>query len=100
MFAPVDKHQEMNIKDIKVTYRSQGPNIDWQYIKKLHPAIHVIQALTIHMEEEFGTLARGKNHTIPKEELDITRQLLRFHFPMPTITGQTPLFPYEPLISQ
>lgn len=74
MFAPVDKHQEMNIKDIKVTYHSQGPNIDWQYIKKLHPAIHVIRALTIHMEEEFGTLAQGKNHTIPKEELDITRQ--------------------------
>ena len=42
MFAPVDKHQEMNIKVIKVTYHLQGPNIDWKYIKKLHPAIHVI----------------------------------------------------------
>ncbi|KAJ7094819.1 hypothetical protein C8R44DRAFT_584516, partial [Mycena epipterygia] len=49
---PVDEAQEMNIKDIKVrilfvgiTYRSEGPNIDWQYLKKLHPAIHVIRAV-------------------------------------------------------
>ncbi|KAJ6582640.1 hypothetical protein DFH09DRAFT_1439496 [Mycena vulgaris] len=37
---PVDEAQEMNIKDIKVTHRSEGPQIDWKYLKKLHPAIH------------------------------------------------------------
>ncbi|KAJ6481356.1 hypothetical protein DFH09DRAFT_1107681 [Mycena vulgaris] len=40
---PVDEAQEMNIKDIKVTHRSKGPQIDWKYLKKLHPAIHVIR---------------------------------------------------------
>ena len=60
MHCPVDKAQEINIKDIKVTYRSEGPNIKWPYLKKLHPAIHVIRALTLHIEEEFNTLSRGK----------------------------------------
>jgi hypothetical protein len=68
----VDKAQELNIKDIKVTYRSEGPNIDWAYLKKLHPAIHVIRALTLHIEEEFGTLTRGKAHTTPAREKDIS----------------------------
>ena len=71
MFCGVDKGQEHNIKDIKVTYRSEGPNIKWPYLKKLHPAIHVIRAVTLHIEEEFGTLTRGKKHTIPKKELDV-----------------------------
>lgn len=73
MFCPVDKAQEHNIKDIKVGYRSQGPHIDWAYLKKLHPAIHVIRALTLHMEEEFGTLTREKKHTAPKRELDVDK---------------------------
>lgn len=73
MFGGVDKAQEINIKDIKVTYRSEGPNIKWSYLKKLHPAIHVIRAVTLHIEEEFGTLTRGKKHTVPKKELDIQK---------------------------
>ncbi|KAJ7868006.1 hypothetical protein B0H13DRAFT_2253848 [Mycena leptocephala] len=68
---PIDEAQEMNIKDIKVTYRSEGPNIDWEYIKKLHPAIHVIRAVNAHMETEFKTRVRGSKHTIPKKELDV-----------------------------
>ncbi|KAJ7886060.1 hypothetical protein B0H13DRAFT_2235222 [Mycena leptocephala] len=68
---PIDEAQEMNIKDIKVTYRSEGPNIDCEYIKKLHPAIHVIRAVNAHMETEFKTRVRGSKHTIPKKELDV-----------------------------
>ncbi|KAJ7859442.1 hypothetical protein B0H13DRAFT_2237511 [Mycena leptocephala] len=68
---PIDEAQEMNIKDIKVTYRPEGPNIDWEYIKKLHPAIHVIRAVNAHMETEFKTRVRGSKHTIPKKELDV-----------------------------
>ncbi|KAJ7878080.1 hypothetical protein B0H13DRAFT_2545808 [Mycena leptocephala] len=68
---PIHEAQEMNIKDIKVTYRSEGPNIDWEYIKKLHPAIHVIRAVNAHMETEFKTRVRGSKHTIPKKELDV-----------------------------
>ncbi|KAJ6601733.1 hypothetical protein DFH09DRAFT_969288 [Mycena vulgaris] len=70
-FLPVDQAQEHNIKDIKVTHRSQGPNVDWEYLKKLHPSIHVIRAVSTFMEEEFGTATRGKKHTVPKKELDI-----------------------------
>ena len=73
MHCPVGKGQEHNIKDIKVTYRSEGPNIKWAFLKKLHPAIPVIRALTLHIEEEFGTLTRGKRHTVPKKEHDIQK---------------------------
>jgi hypothetical protein len=54
-----------------VTYRSEGPNIDWAYLKKLHPAIHVIRAVNAHMESEFKTRVRGVFHTTPKWELDV-----------------------------
>lgn len=56
---------------MQVTYRSEGPNIDWEYLKKLHPAIHVIRAVNAHMETEFKTRVRGSKHTVPKKELDI-----------------------------
>jgi hypothetical protein len=73
MFCPVDKGQEHNIKDIKITYRSEGPNINWGYLKKLHPAIHVIWTLTLHMEQEFRTLTRGKKHSTPKKDADVEK---------------------------
>lgn len=56
-----------------MTYRSEGPNIHWEYLKKLHPAVRIIRALALHIEKEFGTLTRGKKHTIPKKELDVTQ---------------------------
>ena len=71
MFCPVDMAQEHNIKDMKVTYRSEGPNIKWEYFRKLHPAIPIIRIVTEHMEEEFGTYKRGKSHTVPTREKDI-----------------------------
>ncbi|PPR00408.1 hypothetical protein CVT26_009693 [Gymnopilus dilepis] len=72
-FFPIDKAQEQNIKDIKVTYRSEGPNIKWEYLRKLHPAIHTIREVAGHIEQEFGTLTRGKKHTIPSKELDVMK---------------------------
>ncbi len=71
MFCPVDMAQEHNIKDMKVTYRSEGPNIKWEYFRKLHPAIPIIRIVTEHMEEEFGTYKRGKSHTVPTREKDV-----------------------------
>ncbi|KAJ7591505.1 hypothetical protein C8J56DRAFT_1003957 [Mycena floridula] len=56
-FVPVDQAQEHNIKDIKVTYRSDGPHLNWEYLKKLHPAIPVIR----------------KKHTTPKREPDVAK---------------------------
>ncbi|KAF4611552.1 hypothetical protein D9613_004492 [Agrocybe pediades] len=70
-FCAVDQAQEHNIKDIKVTYRSEGPNVKWEYMKKLHPAIYVIRAVSEHVEKEMGTISRGKRHAIPTRDLDV-----------------------------
>lgn len=58
-----------------MTYRSEGPNIHWEYLKKLHPAVRIIRALAMHMEKEFGTLTRGKKHTVPQKEFDVCKLL-------------------------
>ncbi|KAJ7926636.1 hypothetical protein B0H13DRAFT_1572252, partial [Mycena leptocephala] len=55
----------------QVAYRSGGPNIDWEYLKKLHPASHVIRAVNNHMKHEFKTRVRGRKHKVPKKELDV-----------------------------
>ncbi|KAF6756532.1 hypothetical protein DFP72DRAFT_989671 [Ephemerocybe angulata] len=73
VWCPIDKAQEMNIKDIKVTYRSEGPNIKWSYLKKLHPAIPLIRIIIDYIEKQFGTLVRGKRHAVPSRERDINK---------------------------
>ncbi|PPR03061.1 hypothetical protein CVT26_004559 [Gymnopilus dilepis] len=73
LHCPVDRAQEHNIKDIKVTYRSEGPNIKWEFLKRLHPAIHVIRAVAEHVERQFGTQTRGKKHTTPQREKDVRK---------------------------
>ncbi|KDQ25341.1 hypothetical protein PLEOSDRAFT_1021103, partial [Pleurotus ostreatus PC15] len=63
-FTPIDMAQEHNIKDIKVImYRSEGPSVDWEYLKKLNPAIPTIRILSNHVEEQFGTQARSTSHS-------------------------------------
>ena len=69
----------MNIKDIKVTYRSEGPNIKWEFLRKLHPAIHAIRAVSKHIENEFGTGTRGTKHTMPKRVLDVKKLHQSYH---------------------
>ncbi|KAJ3494148.1 hypothetical protein NLJ89_g10869 [Agrocybe chaxingu] len=73
MFCGIDKVQEHNIKEVKVTYRSEGPNIKWEYLKKLHPAITTIRTTATHIEKDFGTLSRGAKHTKPSKEKDVTK---------------------------
>ncbi|KAL4066538.1 hypothetical protein J3A83DRAFT_4359970 [Scleroderma citrinum] len=92
-FLPIDMAQEHNIKNIKVTYRSEGPNIQWEYFKKLHSAIHLICELGKHMEQEFNTQTCRKHHSTPSCKLKdskrdkvqeiITKGLEKLH------TGQT-----------
>ncbi|PPR03568.1 hypothetical protein CVT24_007608 [Panaeolus cyanescens] len=77
-WCPVDKAQEMNIRDIKATYRSEGTNIKWAYFKKLHPAIPTIRHVIDFVEEQFKTVVRGKRHTVPSAEKDI-QQLQEIH---------------------
>lgn len=78
-FLPFDEAQEHNNKDFKVTHRSEGPSVDWEYLKKLHPAIHVIRAVASFIEAEFKTLTRGKKHTVPKKDLDVQTLQNSYH---------------------
>ncbi|KAJ7114321.1 hypothetical protein C8R44DRAFT_710147 [Mycena epipterygia] len=78
-FMPVDEAQEMNIKDIKVCQNFEGHRRNLlEYLKKLHPAIHVIRAVNNHMEHEFKTRVRGRKHTVPKKEDDL-KQLQKWY---------------------
>ncbi|KAL4065142.1 hypothetical protein J3A83DRAFT_4360456 [Scleroderma citrinum] len=70
-FLPIDMTQEHNIKDIKVTYRSEGSNIQWEYFKKLHPVICLICELGKHMEQEFNTQTCRKHHSTPSKDADV-----------------------------
>ncbi|KAG7085430.1 hypothetical protein E1B28_002991 [Marasmius oreades] len=74
-FTACDQAQEHNIKDLKVTYRSQGPHIDWRYLKMLHPAIPTIRCVTDHVEHQFETYTRGTRHTISKKVADVQHLL-------------------------
>ncbi|TFY59955.1 hypothetical protein EVJ58_g5445 [Rhodofomes roseus] len=69
--TPVDRGMEAAIKDIKVTHRPQGPHIDWEYLKKLHPTIPVIKAISEHIEQQFGTWTRYKRHTSSHDQAGI-----------------------------
>ncbi|TEB29725.1 hypothetical protein FA13DRAFT_1580641, partial [Coprinellus micaceus] len=87
-FCPINKAQEMNIKDIKVTYRSEGPNIKWPYLRKLHPAIPIIRVVINFIEHQFGTIVRGKKHSVPSKEKDIAK--LRASFSSSKLHKQQP----------
>jgi hypothetical protein len=64
---------------IQVNHCSEGSSIDWNYLKKLHPAIHVVNAVASHVEKEFQTLTCGKKHTVPKKEPDIQALQKLYH---------------------
>ena len=70
-FLPVDMAQEHNIRDIKDTYRPEGPNSSWDYLKKISPAILSIKAIGAHVERETGVLSQGRKHKDPDAMEDI-----------------------------
>ncbi|THV03254.1 hypothetical protein K435DRAFT_852138 [Dendrothele bispora CBS 962.96] len=77
-FLPVDRAQEHNIQDIKVTHCLEGPSIDWKYLQKLHPAIPVIREVSNLIEREFNLIVHGKRHTSPSAEHDIQELQIAF----------------------
>ncbi|TDL17180.1 hypothetical protein BD410DRAFT_843808 [Rickenella mellea] len=72
-FCPVDMAQEHNVRDIKYTFASLGPYATWDYIKKISPAIPTFRAVKDHIEDEVGASARGKSHTSPAKENDVSK---------------------------
>ncbi|KAI0350268.1 hypothetical protein OH77DRAFT_1489301 [Trametes cingulata] len=71
--TPLDRAQEARIKDIKVTNRSQGPSVNWTYLRTLHPALPVIQAVSHHIEQQFRTWTRYGRHTDPGDAKGIAK---------------------------
>ncbi|KAI0038309.1 hypothetical protein FA95DRAFT_1551310 [Auriscalpium vulgare] len=72
-FLPVDMAQEHNVKDVKVTYRSQGPNAGWDLLYKRGPAIPRVRFIRQHFETLFPSLRRGVSHTSPQSEADVDK---------------------------
>ncbi|TDL27181.1 hypothetical protein BD410DRAFT_714083 [Rickenella mellea] len=72
-FCPVDMAQEHNVRDIKYTFASLGPYATWEYINKISPAIPTFRAVKDHIEDELGACARGKSHTLPAKENDVSK---------------------------
>lgn len=67
-----DQGQEQNIKDIKVTWHSFGPEATFEYIRKVSPAIPTLRAVKDSVASQFGTLkGRGKKHSKPSKDGDI-----------------------------
>lgn len=46
-------------------YHLQGLNVDWAYLKKLHPTIPVIQVVLKHVEDQFWLWTQYSWHTHP-----------------------------------
>ena len=55
-FFPIDRGQEHNIRDIKVTHQVQGPNTSWDLMKHISPAIPTLVQVRKHMEHQIQTL--------------------------------------------
>lgn len=45
----------------------KGPKVNWDYLKKMHPILPVIKAVSSHMEGMFKTWTRYKAHTTPHD---------------------------------
>lgn len=89
-FLAFDMLQEHNVRDLKVinpfllrnehliTYVSQvtfavhGPYASWDYIKKISASIPAQRKLKDHIEREFNHFRRGKSHTTPKHEKEVS----------------------------
>ncbi|KZT63317.1 hypothetical protein DAEQUDRAFT_680609, partial [Daedalea quercina L-15889] len=88
-FMPIDRGMEAAIKDIKVTHRAQGPSVDWKYLKKLHPTIPVIRAISEHIEDQFGTTwTKYKKHTNSPDKAGIRRLQAAYLAPLGIFSRQ------------
>ncbi|TFY66039.1 hypothetical protein EVG20_g5055 [Dentipellis fragilis] len=71
-FVPVDRAQEQNIKDLKVTYHSFGRSATLAYLTKILPAIPVLREVKKHIKWQLDTLlTRGDRHSSPAKEKDV-----------------------------
>ncbi|KLO05451.1 hypothetical protein SCHPADRAFT_839364 [Schizopora paradoxa] len=71
--VPLDMAQEHNIKDIKSTFRPDGPSNKWRQFREWGPAIAYLRRQNDSMEGFFSTRSRGRKHGIPSAEKDIKK---------------------------
>ncbi|KAI0769563.1 hypothetical protein BC629DRAFT_1595870 [Irpex lacteus] len=72
-FVSMDMLQERNVRDIKSTFSVHGPYASWDYIKKISAAIPTLRKVKDHTEAEFNRFYRGKSHTSPEKERDVSK---------------------------
>ncbi|KAI0092038.1 hypothetical protein BDY19DRAFT_990785 [Irpex rosettiformis] len=71
--------QEHNIRDIKYLFAAHGPYASWDYIKKISASIPTQRKVKDHIEAEFNHFRRGKAHTTPTWESDVTNLQAAYH---------------------
>ena len=72
-FLPIDLLQEHNVRDIKHTFAAKGPYADWNYIGETSASIPCQRKVKDHVESDLNHFLRGKSHSCPEKEEDITR---------------------------
>ncbi|KAI0696103.1 hypothetical protein BC835DRAFT_1414500 [Cytidiella melzeri] len=72
-FLAFDMLQEHNIRDIKSIFMVYGPYATWEYIQKISAAIPTLRKVKDHVEADFNHFSRGKSHSSPDKEKDITQ---------------------------
>ncbi|TFY51054.1 hypothetical protein EVJ58_g10762 [Rhodofomes roseus] len=78
-FLPFDQLQEHNVRDLKYTFESLGPHATWELLGRMSAAIPCLRQLKDHIEAQFNHYFRGKSHTTPAAEDDITKLSQAFH---------------------
>ncbi|KAJ3552472.1 hypothetical protein NM688_g4131 [Phlebia brevispora] len=71
-FLPFDEVMEHNIRDTKETFETLGPSTSWEYLKKTTASIPMRRKIKDHVEDQINSFHRGKSHTDPDKEDDIT----------------------------
>ncbi|KAI0692067.1 hypothetical protein C8T65DRAFT_745287 [Cerioporus squamosus] len=78
-WIPYDRAQEHNVGDIKYTFTAMGPSASWDYLEKTSASIPCQRNVKDHVEHEINHGARGKSHTSPAKEKDVSRLQEKYH---------------------
>ncbi|KAH9842001.1 uncharacterized protein C8Q71DRAFT_700921 [Rhodofomes roseus] len=78
-FLPYDQLREHNIRDLKYTFELLGPHASWELLGRTSAAIPTLRKIKDHVELQFNHYCRGKSHTSPDAEEDISKLVQAFH---------------------
>jgi hypothetical protein len=58
---------------VQCTFAASGPNVNWDYIGETSASIPCQRKVKDHVERSVNHFSRGKSHTSPGKEEDVTR---------------------------